>query len=394
MILFVSLIFWMLMALSDSEFYLRTTQQRQPGVLVRPSSPRNQVPRKRPSVFGSALNALTGERKHKKKEGDLPGCVRPLWQASSFPTCNDVHGVDLRKAILQGMRERSDKKRSVVGYVSSGLWRSVFAVSTGDEKEVSVLKMMKAKHDLTPRNFDRHRRDAVVMERLVGNPNVVDIYGFCGNSVLTEYASQTVEDLLYGGADRRVAAVGTIKHTPEAQLELAVGVMQGIAALAEVKGGPIVHADITAKQFLISKTGQIKLNDFNRCRFMAHHRSDGSPCKFVIPTSPGKNRSPEEYKEDYLDEKLDVYSGGNILYGILTGTKAWYQNGSTETKKYVMRGIMPYIPDELRKPNTFSAALVNLTELALENDPEQRMSAREIVKGLEELRDRFFSKAP
>jgi hypothetical protein len=44
-------------------------------------------------------------------------------------------------------------------------------------------------HNFTHRNYDRHRRDAVAMERLTKSPFVLDIYGFCGNSGLFEFGS-------------------------------------------------------------------------------------------------------------------------------------------------------------------------------------------------------------
>jgi hypothetical protein len=44
-------------------------------------------------------------------------------------------------------------------------------------------------HDYIERNYDRHRRDALSMERLTSSPMVLDIYSFCGNSGVFEFAS-------------------------------------------------------------------------------------------------------------------------------------------------------------------------------------------------------------
>ena len=405
-ILFISLIFWMIVALSSwstprVRFPAKTGSAglaeleqafrgRKSGEGVR------FVPPEENSVLRDAANGVmdmfgAGQKPPKKKEADSPSCRRPEWHHKSFPTCNEVHGVDLRRMILRGMTERP----KTVGYLDSGLWRSVFAVAALDAKEVVVLKMMKSKHDVDARNIDRHRRDALVMERLSGSPNVADIYSYCGNSVLTEFASRTVDDVIYPQRDGTYLSdeVAT-SQTPQGRAKLAMGVMNGLAALHEIDGGPIVHADIQAKQFLVSSTGEVKVNDFNRCRIMAFHKKTGMPCKFVIPTSPGKSRSPEEYKEDYLDEKLDVYSGANVLYGILTGKKAWYQLSTSETKKYVKSGAIPIIPDTLRQPNTLDGVLTNLTELAYEVDPSKRISARQLVIELERALDRFTSTVP
>eukprot|EP00977_Amphora_coffeiformis_P009868 scaffold2276_cov160-Amphora_coffeaeformis.AAC.6 len=411
-ILFASLLFWMIVALSSSP----PSNIRFPAKL-RNESPRNKtssaglaeieeafrgkksrnfVPPENHSVLRDAANGMLdligrGKKPVKKKEVDAPGCIRPDWHRYSFPTCNEVHGVDLRKMILRGTTE----KPKVVGYLDSGLWRSVFAVLALDVREVVVLKMMKSQHDVDARNIDRHRRDALVMERLSGSPNVADIYGFCGNSVLTEFASRTVDDVIYpqrNGEFRSDEVANS--QTPEGRAKLAMGVMRGLAVLHEVNGGPIVHADIQAKQFLVSSTGDVKVNDFNRCRIMASHKSSFQPCKFVIPTAPGKSRSPEEYKEDYLDEKLDVYSGANVLYGILTGQKAWYTLSTSETKKYVKSGAIPIIPNSLRQPDTLDGVLANLTEMAYEVDPSKRISAHQLVVELGHALDRFAPTAP
>jgi serine/threonine protein kinase len=111
----------------------------------------------------------------------------------------------------------------------------------------------------------------------------------------------------------------------------------------------------------------------------------GGPCKFQIPSAPGKYRSPEEYSEADLDEKLDIYATASVFYGIITGEKAWSDLSTTETKKYVKRGVKPKIGDEYQVPGSIDAALTNLTELAYTKNPEERISASQLVAALEEL---------
>ena len=106
-----------------------------------------------------------------------------------------------------------------MAYVGSGLWRDVWEVdprgelgrqgdygatnsnqimeSDDENTPVAVLKVMKLEHAYDFRNYDRHRRDALVMERLSSSPYIVEIYGYCANSVLTEYVGQTLDDLIY-----------------------------------------------------------------------------------------------------------------------------------------------------------------------------------------------------
>jgi serine/threonine protein kinase len=208
-------------------------------------------------------------------------------------------------------------------YMSSGMWRDVWSVTPRwvpglsyiCNKERAVLKMIKQEHDVNFRNLDRHRRDAMVMERLTLSPNVVSIYGHCGNTVLTEMGAQTLESVLFAGGSGR-AAVSQSTFSPRCR--------QWTCRVApQVDGGPVIHADITAKQFLVDFEGTVKLNDFNRCRLMPHNNVTNEKCRIRIPSAPGLYRSPEEYQREQVDEKMDVYSLGNVLYLILTGTKPW-----------------------------------------------------------------------
>jgi len=148
-----------------------------------------------------------------------------------------------------------------MGFLGSGLWRQSWRVNPRMDVDSSVLKMMKNEHPIDQRNFDRHRRDALVMERLTTSPNVVSIYGFCGNTVLTEYGGMTLDEYLYDDVE---IVTKYDRNTAMGKLQLVLEVMKGIEALHEIDDGPILHADIQAKQFLFDPVTGIKVNDFNR----------------------------------------------------------------------------------------------------------------------------------
>jgi len=215
-------------------------------------------------------------------EGLAPGCVRDEWQELNLPNCNDMHETDLYQVFARRVRDDG-------GYVGSGYWRDVWLVdprfetshsqaANGDQEQEhvqkygAVLKMMKAEHKVEMRNFERHRRDGLAMERLTSSPNIVDIYAYCGNSVLTEYVGNDLHQVLYHADDEDQSPGGistpkiALPSTGKEKLQMALEVIKGVAALHQVTGGPIVHADIADKQFLIDERGHVKLNDFNRCR--------------------------------------------------------------------------------------------------------------------------------
>jgi hypothetical protein len=122
------------------------------------------------------------------------------WQKDSKPTCNDVHELDM-SAFYFSIANHSpdDKKKGQPSHagedieerlrlVANGGWRDVWAFYPEQFKFPYILKTLRYDIEIVPRNVDRHRRDALVMERLSSSPNIVDMYSFCGNSGFTAFA--------------------------------------------------------------------------------------------------------------------------------------------------------------------------------------------------------------
>jgi serine/threonine protein kinase len=261
------------------------------------------------------------------------------------------------------------------------------------------------------------------MERLSSSHHLVSIYGYCANTVLTQAMSHTLDDVIYARENEEVKSWSprsgyvtrppleswmakdeygeplATRETELGRINLALGVFRGLRDLHEGIDGnhvewlPIVHADLQAKQYLVdSLTGKIYLNDFNRCRFMTKMNSTESggndtsspeSCPLYIPTAPGSARAPEEYDMAPLSEKLDIYSAGNILYGIITGHRPW----SDERGKHV-RAL---VNDTIRNAaGTVDADLTRLLDRVYEHDPTKRASAGEVVGELESLLDAYL----
>jgi serine/threonine protein kinase len=249
-------------------------------------------------------------------------------------------------------------------------------------------------HEVDFRNLERHRRDALVMERLTSAPNIVDIYGHCGNTVVTEHAPHGLDQVLSNVAASAASASANEGGDDDSsqKLEWALQASQAVAALHSHQ---IVHADLQAKQFLVSAKGIIKLNDFNRCRFLpiqVHANGNAtSICPIQIPSAPGISRSPEEYSRQELTEKLDVYSLGNVLFQILTnGLAPWFgereQTGNTaRIKAAIQRGEKPEIPSNILQGTTQQKALAVLVHFCYTRDPIKRIAANDLVRELQSL---------
>jgi len=406
-------------------------------------------------------------RKKNDKEKLQPGCkLDPEWQTpdsnSKLLSCQLLHELDLSDALSTQYSSSTitGKRRSLSpsAHLGSGLWRDVWKIrdptSFGDEKThyYVVLKTMKPEHDVIDRNLERHRREAATMSRLTSSPYVADLYAYCGNSILTEFATQDLSRELdtkgernandgksermrrirdanrarrakeYRESERQlrrknaindvvvvvdrdvqveaqskqrragggvgvgvgVGASQTLSSTGRSKLpiEKRLGwAIQASQAIADMHRADVIHADITAKQFLVVGTGahddnyntiadsnqnnvRIKINDFNRCRFVPRRQqsrqnqtaTDISPraiagerwrnnterCTIRIPSAPGSYRSPEEYSDKTLTPQMDVFSLGHVLYEIWTsGQKPWEDVGGTRVKNMVMDGKLP-----------------------------------------------------
>jgi hypothetical protein len=102
------------------------------------------------------------------------------WQTRSFPSCNLLHEESMASHVARSSNE--------LRRVGNGYWRDVWALPSSRFEKKLVLKTIRYEHQYLERNYDRHRRDALAMERLTQNPFVVDIYAYCGNSGVFEFA--------------------------------------------------------------------------------------------------------------------------------------------------------------------------------------------------------------
>ena len=147
------------------------------------------------------------------------------------------------------------------------------------------MKSLRYEHDYSERNFDRHRRDALAAERLTRSQYITDIYSYCANSGLFEFAS---EGSLTDAFDRHYAATvasgkkdggnieddslrnglldSSTKLKSARDLALALADLHEADAVLDSNGGilssAVVHADISSDQVsqLINFHGHLKVS--------------------------------------------------------------------------------------------------------------------------------------
>jgi serine/threonine protein kinase len=213
---------------------------------------------------------------------------------------------------------------------------------------------------------------------------VIDIFGFCGHSVLTEYADgKRLGDL----ADKKA-------KIPLARLKIAIDIASGLADVHGIDGdeqASFVHLDINPAN-VVSIGGTLKLNDFNIGVLRRLNTTSNTPCGIPAQYPNPQWRSPEEARnENTLTEKVDVFSMGHIFFRLICGREPWnkLEKGGMPPKavlnEKVKNGELPSIPDYVLKSE--DPEVIAIREAMLQcysYDPAARPSARSIAYKLKE----------
>lgn len=239
------------------------------------------------------------------------------------------------------------------------------------------------------------RMDALIMERLTASPRIVDIYGHCAVTVLTEYLPKELDGYAVPiqSRKRQMANLERIKGKndtqplnkldADAKLDISLQMAEALADLHGYKDGVIVHDDIQLPQFLFSGENKIKLNDFNRGEAMLYDETAGEYCRYKNGPGGGDWRAPEEYADDKLNEKIDVWSFGNNVYSVLTGLWVYYwEDDYKEIKKLIQDGKKSPIDPIYRSRSFIEGKLADIIEKCWTEDPDKRPSIFEIVDDL------------
>jgi len=258
---------------------------------------------------------------------------------------------------------------------------------------------------LAPAHLERNRVDALAMERLTSSPHVIDVFGACGGSVITEYAD----------GDRVGTLADAQKGTPLARLAIARDVARGLADVHGIEGGEdgglatLVHFDVNPAN-VVSAGGRLKLNDFNVGVLVRRNATSGKACGFRDRYSNPQWRSPEEANgSEHLTEKVDVFSLGHIFFRLICLHEPWHKLEPGYTKgdeiqqqhinEQVKKGILPTIPKEVMETKDVEVAMIRQAMLSCyTRDPAERPSARSVAnfldRGLMELRKHKFLRRP
>jgi len=304
-------------------------------------------------------------------------CRRVSFHRNYFPNCNLFHEIEIMKGTNR--------------YLGSGAYREAYLQHETYDPDLVVKVQRFRKNPFTYDRYEFIRMDALVMERLTASPRIADIYGHCATSVYSEFLPDEAEERIIpgdgDGSDLNDKDDVDPKNnfTISEKLDLALQMAESIADLHGYKYGVIVHDDIQLAQFLFAPDGRLKLNDFNRAEAMLFDEKDGSYCRYQNGKGAGDYRSPEEYKDGWLNEKIDIWSFGNNIYGLITGLWVFYIEEKTKVKqKKLMDGEIAYLDPRYKGRNYIQDRLIELMYRCWVYEPDDRIDIFQSVSFLRE----------
>eukprot|EP00977_Amphora_coffeiformis_P018823 scaffold6750_cov160-Amphora_coffeaeformis.AAC.7 len=216
-------------------------------------------------------------------------CEMVEWQDKEYPTCNIFHEFDFASSYKQ-------KESHIVG---GGFFRKVFkGESHGEMVVMKLAAVTSSNKPLAKYDWESNRLEAVVNNALSPNPHIVDMYSYCGLSLLSENMERgDLHDLASPHYERCEEDDEDLPEnpwelrnnlSPLEKVELALQMAEALRILHHHKGGAIVHNDVQLAQFLRDKNGRVKLTDFNMATILQYNSNQPEePCKFVFEKTPG-----------------------------------------------------------------------------------------------------------
>ncbi|ODV80506.1 Pkinase-domain-containing protein [Suhomyces tanzawaensis NRRL Y-17324] len=193
-------------------------------------------------------------------------------------------------------------------------------------------------------------------------PNVTHYYG----SFLNDTKLWIIMDYCAGGSLRTLLKAGVFE-------EKYIGVIlrEVLYALSAVHKLGVIHRDIKAANVLITKEGNVEL-----CDFGVAAKITSSALKRTTMAGTPYWMAPEVIREgDAYNSKADIWSLGITLYEIATGNPPYCDKDAMWAMQLISKSTPPRL-----EGREYSAALKECIALCLDENPEERLSADELMK--------------
>lgn len=243
------------------------------------------------------------------------------WSYEVHPVCNIFHeGVHLTR-----MPEEYN-----IRFLDEGGFRLTWLMTPTTDHAPVVLKMLRMKRDFDRYNMRNIAKEPLLMS-VMNRKWTSETYGHCATSVMVEKGKELWDSIIPNDKSKtgrmkqkdldkqqKEGVKSQNKLSNEEKLEIALAMGEG---LAQMHSMGVFHADVTLYQWLRSANdNRVVLNDFNHAEFLLFSEHENKFRKFYSHYDWGVSKAPEEYRGGYAGRSADVWSFGNLLFTLLTGT--------------------------------------------------------------------------
>lgn len=206
--------------------------------------------------------------------------------------------------------------------------------------------------------IERFRNEARAVGRL-SHPNIVAIYELGQTAEHAYIVMEYVEG-------RDLARI--LEATPKPPLvEVMAWMLALLDALEAAHRHGVWHRDIKPANLIISESGQLKVTDFGIARIESAALTQVS---MVIGT-PGF-MAPEQYMGEAIDQRVDIFAAGVLLYRLLTGQMPFA--GKPEAVMYAVINKTPAPLADCLSPE-LAAQFEPIVRRALAKAPDERYAS-------------------
>jgi serine/threonine protein kinase len=287
-------------------------------------------------------------------------------QSSDIKTQILSHSPDMAPATAQDVAETLAARYEILDTLGEGGMGMVYRVRDRETSEILALKLLRPEIARDPAMMERFKNEILLAHRIT-HKNVCRIYDFNRVGDLAYFTMEYVD-----GESLRAYLKRAGKLTPERTIDLA---RQIAAGLTEAHAQGVVHRDLKPENVMLGRDGLVKLLDFGIARALG---SDTATTRTIMGTP--EYMAPEQSQGKPVDQRVDLYALGLILYESLTGRRAF--SGATPVEVALKQLKEKPLPPKKFLPSV-PPHLEAVVLRCLEKEPPRRFaSAAELQRAL------------
>lgn len=287
-----------------------------------------------------------------------PALANGLHRESTRPNGIEVEG---KQVTMEEVTMGSLIGTGGIASVYSGWYR-------GSEVAIKVLHECEQNSETSYKAFCS---EVEVLQRLK-HPNIIKFYG----AKLQLPTVCIVEELAKRGSLHSMLHQHLQKPEYGTFLQIAAEVADAMQYCHQL-APPVVHRDLKTQNILLAASGQVKIADFGIAKVKQSTFLDTKH----LNAGTVAYMAPELFTGELIDEKIDVYSFGVILWECWTGQVPWLE---ADTPMHIVAMVGMH-KKRLRIPDDMPRSLATLIRSCWRFDPRQRPSFIDISQLLERI---------